>query len=309
MASPVQAATQPGGAVKMEPCDGHYCFSCLESVRLDLKEAQAGGNDGHSAVLKCTACTAPPFHARSVGIQYRTKCGTCRKLDVQPWSPWTQAGAVGGAITVPDVGPDVDPDQKEGGQSVPVRGGKAAAGGKRAARKTVKCLPFSEALSYARSLLLKNLKEWKGTTCTARRCKSDARLVNIPPHPEQVYKHEGWQGYGHWLGTGNIQKGKQAHLPFEEALLYARSLKLNGLKEWRVWSRLGKMPSCPDKVYQHDGWQGYGHWLDTGNAAGSKCTANKTVKFLPFAEALLCARSLLLKNHKEWLVWHERGTT
>ena len=137
MASPVQATTQPGGAVKIEPYDGHYdCFSCLESVRPDLKEAKACGNDGNGAVLKC------------------------RKLAVQHWSPWTQAGPVGGAIAVPDDGPDADPDKREGSQSVPVRGGKAAVGGKRTAEKKVTFLPFSDALLCARSLHLKNSREW-----------------------------------------------------------------------------------------------------------------------------------------------------
>ena len=112
----------------MELYDGHYdCFSCLESVRPDLKEAKAGGNDGNGAVLKCTA---PPFHAQCVGIQHRTKCGKCWKLAVQPWSPCTQAGPVGGAIAVQDDGPDADSDQKEDDQKVPARGGKTAAGSK-----------------------------------------------------------------------------------------------------------------------------------------------------------------------------------
>ena len=30
------------------------------------------------------------------------------------------------------------------------------------------------------------------------------------------------------------------------------------------------MPSNPDKPYKHDGWQGYGHWLGTGNACVRK---------------------------------------
>ena len=197
MASPVQAATQAGSAVKIEPYDGHHCLSCLGSARPGLKEAKASDNDGNDGAV-------PPVH---------------------PWSPWTQAGPVGGAIAVPENGPDADPDQKEGGQSVPVRGGKAAAGGKQAARKTVKFLPFAEALSYVRCLRLKNQNEWKVW------CKSGVRLGKMPSSPHRTYKHEGWQGYGHWLGTGNIQNGKQQYLPFAVALPYARSLRLKNQKE------------------------------------------------------------------------------
>ena len=133
--------------------------------------------------------------------------------------------------------------------------------------------------------------------------KSDARLANIPSAPHTVYKHEGWQGYGHWLGTGNIKPGKRGYLPFAEALLYARSLKLKGAKEWNAWckteARLAKMPSCPNKVYRHEGWQGYGHWLGTGNI---KC--GKLV-YMPFAEALRYARSLKLKSVQEWEAWRK----
>ena len=62
---------------------------------------------------------------------------------------------------------------------------------------------------------------------------SEARRPNIPSTPENVYKHDGWQGYGHWLGTGNVGGSKdQEFMPFKEALLYARSLKLKPQQEW-----------------------------------------------------------------------------
>ena len=156
-------------------------------------------------------------------------------------------------------------------------------------------LPFDEALLYAHSLKLKGEKAWRVW------CKSEARPVNIPPTPERTYKHEGWQGYGHWLGTGNIQKGKQVFLPFSEALSYARSLKLKGRDAWRVWctsgARPANIPSTPNIVYTHEGWQGYGHWLGTGNVAP------KDRQFWPFKKALLYARALKLKGVKEWNAW------
>ena len=33
------------------------------------------------------------------------------------------------------------------------------------------------------------------------------------PYPERVYTHEGWQGWVHWLGTGNINASKSQ--PFQ----------------------------------------------------------------------------------------------
>ena len=112
-----------------------------------------------------------------------------------------------------------------------------------------------------------------------RGCKSDARDANMPSHPNKIYKHEGWQGYGHWLGTGNLAGRKLAFLPFKKALVYARFLKLKSHKEWQDWAKTGvrpaNMPSNPHKMFKHDGWQGYGHWLGTGNVAP------KDKQFLP----------------------------
>ena len=162
-----------------------------------------------------------------------------------------------------------------------------------------KFLPFKKALLYARCIKLKNSREWRVW------CKSETRDPNIPVAPEKFYKHDGWQGYGHWLGTGNLAGGKLAFLPFKKALLYARTLKLKSLKEWTDWARTGvrpaNMPSRPDKIYKDEGWQGYGHWLGTGNLVGGK------LAFLPFKKALLYARALKLKSLTEWKDWAKTG--
>ena len=98
---------------------------------------------------------------------------------------------------------------------------------------------------------------------------SGKRHANIPSNPHRTYKHDGWQGYGNWLGTSTVATKDYQFLPFKEALLYTRSLKLTGEKEWRVWSKSGarppSMPSCPAKIYKHQGWQGYRHWLGTAD--------------------------------------------
>ena len=162
-------------------------------------------------------------------------------------------------------------------------------------------LPFTHALLYARSLKLKGKVDWEAW------CKSGARPPNVPSHPETIYKHDGWQGYGHWLGTGNAGvKKDQQFLPFDEALLHARFLKMKGVKEWKQWCKSGarpaNMPSDPSKVYKHDGWQGYGHWLGTSDVRGGNGQ-----QFLPFKHALLYARSLKLKGKVDWEAWCKSG--
>ena len=78
-------------------------------------------------------------------------------------------------------------------------------------------LPFKDAFLYARSLGLNNTDQWDQWS------KSSARPANIPSSPHNVYKHGGWQGYRHWLGTGT-KKFLKKFLPFEEALAAARQL-------------------------------------------------------------------------------------
>ena len=90
----------------------------------------------------------------------------------------------------------------------------------------------------------------------------------MPSRPDRTYRHEGWQGYGHWLGTCNVRGGTgQQFLTFGKALFYARSLKLESEKDWKTWSNSGarpvNIPANPSRTYKHDGWQGYGHWLGT----------------------------------------------
>ena len=63
------------------------------------------------------------------------------------------------------------------------------------------------------------------------------------------------------------------------------------------------IPSCPEKLYTHEGLQVYGHWLGTGNIRHGH------QQYMPFGEALLYARSFKLKTQIEWRVWQERCTT
>ena len=118
-----------------------------------------------------------------------------------------------------------------GGSRQPRQQSGKAGGGKVKEKIKVKLrkstfLPFKKALLYARSLKLKTLKEWEAWRMTG------ARPANIPSTPQAVYRHDGWLGWGHWLGTGNRAGGKRVFLPFKKALLYARSLKLKRVKEW-----------------------------------------------------------------------------
>jgi hypothetical protein len=62
------------------------------------------------------------------------------------------------------------------------------------------------------------------------------REANMPSHPDASYKHEGWQGYGPWLGTSNVGVKHHQFLPFKKALVYAHSLKLKTHEDLRCTS-------------------------------------------------------------------------
>ena len=162
-------------------------------------------------------------------------------------------------------------------------------------------LPFEEALAAARSLGLASQKEWEQWG------KEGMRPPKVPAAPNRTYKGGGWRGWGHWLGTGNQANQAKMFLPFAEALAVARSLNLANQKEWELWSREGlrphNVPAHPARTYKGGGWQGWGHWLGTRNQPSKA----KKEQFLPFDEALLVARQLLLNSSREWKLWCRSG--
>ena len=78
----------------------------------------------------------------------------------------------------------------------------------------------------ARSLELVSSTEWRLW------CKEGMRPLGVPSAPDKTYKGGGWQGWGHWLGTGTQSSKTKEFLPFAEALAVARSLGLANTIEW-----------------------------------------------------------------------------
>jgi len=164
-------------------------------------------------------------------------------------------------------------------------------------------LPFAEAHAVAAVLGLASAKEWSTWH------RKEPRKPGVPPRPDRTYKGGGWQGWGHWLGTGNSSHPGKHFLPFAEAQAAAAALGLASAKEWRAWcsegARPAAVPSCPERTYKGGGWQGWGHWLGTGNSSHPGKPAPK--HFLPFAEAQAAAAALGLASAKEWRAWCSEG--
>lgn len=95
-------------------------------------------------------------------------------------------------------------------------------------------LSFEEAQDYARDLGLISQAEWNEWS------DNGLRPVNIPSEPQHHYKKAGWQSWDVWLDT-HIHTAT-TYLPFDEALMFARTLKLSGQDDYMAWCKSGKRP-------------------------------------------------------------------
>jgi superfamily II DNA or RNA helicase len=159
--------------------------------------------------------------------------------------------------------------------------------------------PFEEARAFARSLGLKNQKEWR------QFAKTNKKPDDIPAFVEDTYRDSGWSGWGHWLGTGYIAPRLREYRPFDQARDFVRSLGLTCQREWFEYSRSGKkphdIPTTPDRKYVESGWSGWSDWL------AIEVTPPNMRVHLPFAEARAFARSLGLKSGAEWRTYSKSG--
>jgi hypothetical protein len=150
--------------------------------------------------------------------------------------------------------------------------------------------PFEEAREFARSLGLSGQKAWH------EYCQSGNLPADIPSNPNKFYREE-WQGYGDWLGTGNVSNQHKQFLSFAEAREVAHALHLPSAKAWYEYSALGNrpdnVPSAPDAFYGEE-FTDWGDWLGTGTIP------TQDREFLPFAEARAFAHTLGLRSAQAW---------
>jgi len=157
--------------------------------------------------------------------------------------------------------------------------------------------PFLEAREYAQSLNLKGSPAWR------THIEGGKLPWDIPRAPHAYYRDQGWVSWGDFLGTGSIATHLRPTREFGDARRYARTLNIGDVTnkhvQWHTLWKQGKhpadIPRSPDRVYKESGWVGWPDWLGT----------NSTYK--KFAAARAYARSLGLKNMREWGVFVESG--
>lgn len=122
-------------------------------------------------------------------------------------------------------------------------------------------LEFESAKKYVKQRGLKSVSEWRIFK------KSDLKPLNIPSNPDRVYKNNGWENWGDWLGTGVKSSNSNNFLNFKEARSYVKGLSLRNESQWRQYKKTGEkpknIPSHPDRVYKNKGWINWKDWLGT----------------------------------------------
>ena len=163
-------------------------------------------------------------------------------------------------------------------------------------RAYIKFLTYNDAKDFILSLSLNSSELWEAY---------DKSLLpdDIPLLPEIVYRGNGWTTWGDYLGLTTELFVKKDFWTYEDAVVYAQSLKLKSFDQWvkycsgkipHLSKRPDKMPSSPPLNYKGKGWVDWPTFLGNNNISTSKRI------FAPFAEARKFVRSLNLKNQNEW---------
>jgi superfamily II DNA or RNA helicase len=158
-----------------------------------------------------------------------------------------------------------------------------------------KYLSLEEASNFVRELRLKGKSDWSEFT------KSGKLPKNIPADPRGVYKNRGWEGWGAWLGTGNIAPGNIVYKNFEEAKEFVHGLRLQSVEEWYAYCnsdmKPGDIPNSPEYIYKNQGWNGMPDFLGAGKRIGGWRTFEKAREFV---------HSLVLKSIDGWYEYCRR---
>ena len=149
---------------------------------------------------------------------------------------------------------------------------------------------YDEAKKFARNKKIKSKAEWHILT------KSKNFPDNIPKTPDQIYKE--FEGWGKFLGTKNI-RGKNNFLSYKDCKIYAKSLKLRTVKEWlNLKGRPENVPQNVKYFYKNE-WEGWSIFLGVKIVSSKE----KTKFYCTYLQAKKYAKSLKLKNVKEWIVF------
>jgi superfamily II DNA or RNA helicase len=153
-------------------------------------------------------------------------------------------------------------------------------------------MSFEDARLHVKNLNLRSTKFWK------KYCNSGLKPLNIPNIPDGVYKDKGWISWGDWLGTNQVSSHLKEFRGFNEARLFAQSLNIQTIEQWRAFCNHPDfpvdIPKAPNHFYKNKGWINYYDWFGTK-------------QYQSFENGKKFAQSLNLKSVKEWGELYKKG--
>ena len=158
---------------------------------------------------------------------------------------------------------------------------------------------FKDARKFVHLLKLEGQTQWR------EYCKSNKKPDNIPSKPDYVYKNNDWNGYGDWLGTGNVANRNKEFCSFDNAKKFVQKLNLKSRTAWREYRKSGKkpdnIPSNPEIIYKNKGWKNISDFLGTGTISP------RDKVFRSFEDVKKFAQSQKIKSQREWFDYCKSG--
>jgi superfamily II DNA or RNA helicase len=133
----------------------------------------------------------------------------------------------------------------------------------RIANQLKKFVSFKKAKEFVKKNNIKSISDWIKIT------KSKNFPNNIPKSLPGPYKNL-WKSYGDFFSTGEIATYLRKYRSYKNAKKYVQSLKLNNIKQWKIYTKNKKfpinLPKYPPRTYKKN-WESWGIFLGTGRIA------------------------------------------
>jgi hypothetical protein len=164
-------------------------------------------------------------------------------------------------------------------------------------------LSYEKCQNVIQKLRITKQTEWE------KYWKSNKKPINIPSHPDRIYKE--WKGWGTFLGTGRIANQNVLFWSYEKSLKYLRLQNFKNQSEFRAAAKNNKLPKeipkSPMTVYKNKGWISWGDWLGTGFIDNKIKSQNYLSLDKAKLESRVLAKKYNLKSHDDWIKAHQEG--
>ncbi|MBJ9920663.1 integrase repeat-containing protein [Burkholderia cenocepacia] len=153
---------------------------------------------------------------------------------------------------------------------------------------------YVDAKAWVQPMGIKTEDEWRMLT------RSGQLPPEMPGNPPSAYP-DLWEGWGTFLGTGNVYNGDREFCTLVEASMWAQAQRVRSQRAWQALGdrRPSNIPSNPQTIYKSE-WQGWGRFLGTGTVA------NDERRFCVMAEASTWGRDRGISTKKEWSARNDR---